>query len=246
MAKTIRILTGMIIASLFPLVLNGCGGGGAAGGPVSQYIQLTNGKVVVEQREGVVVIKASVSQLPGVGFDRDAVEVKLYAGDGFANPRTDTPPPSSLIHTFRVSRDGTLLVNLELEESRYTVVATNIEARQGQKRFRSNLIAFVFDVYKVNGVFQTTLPEAFEARFPAIGYAIEDSYVRFRSHLSAVGGQCLFFMERANGTVTMTKQFEFWPPSPASSTHANVSFESLPGGPELEPVQRIVVKAFKP
>jgi len=248
------VLNGLVIlaAAAFVITGNGCGGGGGAVEPPptdpsgGRFIVIENGRVKTEENNGKLVIKADESQLPGMVFSQDAVQVELYLGDGFANPRTDTPPPSSLISTFQVSRDGTLLDDLELEESRYTVVATNIEARQGQKRFRSNLIAFVFDVYKVNGVFQTTLPEAFEARFPAIGYAIEGSYVRFRSHLSAVGGQCLFFMERANGTVTMTKQFEFWPPSPASSTHANVSFESLPGGPELEPVQRIVVKAFKP
>jgi hypothetical protein len=72
--------------------------------------------VKTEEKNGKLVIKADESQLPGMVFSQDAVQVELYRGDGFANPRTDTPPSSSLISTFRVSRDGTLLDNLELEE----------------------------------------------------------------------------------------------------------------------------------
>jgi hypothetical protein len=193
MAKTIRILTGMIIASLFPLLLNSCGGGGAAGGPVSQYIQLTNGKVVVEQGEGMVVIKAGESQLPGVGFDQDAVEVKLYAGDGFANPRTDTPPPSSLISTFRVRRDGTLLDDLSLPVGIYTAVAENIRVVQDGKEFRSALTAYVFEVFESGGTLHTTLPLKFEARFPALGAVIEDSYVAFLTDAGAADGTSRLF-----------------------------------------------------
>jgi len=244
MAKTIRILTGMIIASLFPLVLNGCGGGGAAGGPVSQYIQLTNGKVVVEQREGVVVIKASVSQLPGVGFDRDAVEVKLYAGDGFANPRTDTPPPSSLISTFRVRRDGTLLDDLSLPVGIYTAVAENIRVVQDGKEFRSALTAYVFEVFESGGTLHTTLPLKFEARFPALGAVIEDSYVAFLTDAGAADGTSRLFVQHANGTVDMTRTFVRQ--TEAGNPVAAVSFEALPGGPTLGNVSRLVLKAFKP
>jgi len=244
MAKTIRILTGMIIASLFPLVLNGCGGGGAAGGPVSQYIQLTNGKVVVEQREGVVVIKASVSQLPGVGFDRDAVEVKLYAGDGFANPRTDTPPPSSLISPFRVRRDGTLLDDLSLPVGIYTAVAENIRVVQDGKEFRSALTAYVFEVFESGGTLHTTLPLKFEARFPALGAVIEDSYVAFLTDAGAADGTSRLFVQHANGTVDMTRTFVRQ--TEAGNPVAAVSFEALPGGPTLGNVSRLVLKAFKP
>jgi hypothetical protein len=244
MAKTIRILTGVIIASLFPLVLNGCGGGGAAGGPVSQYIQLTNGKVVVEQREGVVVIKASVSQLPGVGFDQDAVEVKLYAGDGFANPRTDTPPPSSWIRTFRVSRDGTLLDDLSLPVGIYTAVAENIRVVQDGKEFRSALTAYVFEVFESGGTLHTTLPLKFEARFPALGAVIEDSYVAFLTDAGAADGTSRLFVQHANGTVDMTRTFVRQ--TEAGNPVAAVSFEALPGGPTLGNVSRLVLKAFKP
>jgi hypothetical protein len=244
MAKTIRILTGMIIASLFPLVLNGCGGGGAAGGPVSQYIQLTNGKVVVEQGEGMVVIKAGESQLPGVGFDQDAVEVKLYAGDGFANPRTDTPPPSSLISTFRVRRDGTLLDDLSLPVGIYTAVAENIRVVQDGKEFRSALTAYVFEVFESGGTLHTTLPLKFEARFPALGAVIEDSYVAFLTDAGAADGTSRLFVQHANGTVDMTRTFVRQ--TEAGNPVAAVSFEALPGGPTLGNVSRLVLKAFKP
>jgi len=244
MAKTIRILTGVIIASLFPLLLNSCGGGGGAGGPVSQYIQLTNGKVVVEQGEGVVVIKASVSQLPGVGFDQDAVEVKLYAGDGFANPRTDTPPPSSLISTFRVRRDGTLLDDLSLPVGIYTAVAENIRVVQDGKEFRSALTAYVFEVFESGGTLHTTLPLKFEARFPALGAVIEDSYVAFLTDAGAADGTSRLFVQHANGTVDMTRTFVRQ--TEAGNPVAAVSFEALPGGPTLGNVSRLVLKAFKP
>jgi hypothetical protein len=244
MAKTIRILTGMIIASLFPLLLNSCGGGGGAGGPVSQYIQLTNGKVVVEQREGVVVIKAGESQLPGVGFDQDAVEVKLYAGDGFANPRTDTPPPSSLISTFRVRRDGTLLDDLSLPVGIYTAVAENIRVVQDGKEFRSALTAYVFEVFESGGTLHTTLPLKFEARFPALGAVIEDSYVAFLTDAGAADGTSRLFVQHANGTVDMTRTFVRQ--TEAGNPVAAVSFEALPGGPTLGNVSRLVLKAFKP
>ncbi len=244
MARMLRILTGVIIASLFPLVLNGCGGGGVAGGPVSQFIQLTNGKVVVEQGEGVVVIKAGESQLPGVGFDQDAVEIKLYEGDGFANPRTDTPPLSSLIRTFRVSRDGTLLDDLSLPVGTYTAVAEDIHVLQDGKEFRSALTAYVFEVFESGGILRTTLPLKFEARFPALGAVIEDSYVRFLTDAGAVGGTSRLFVQHANGTVDMTRTFVVQ--TEAGNPVAAVSFEALPGGPTLGNVSRLVLKAFKP
>jgi hypothetical protein len=244
MAKTIRILTGVIIASLFPLLLNSCGGGGGAGGPVSQYIQLTNGKVVVEQGEGMVVIKAGESQLPGVGFDQDAVEVKLYAGDGFANPRTDTPPPSSLISTFHVRRDGTLLDDLSLPVGIYTAVAENIRVVQDGKEFRSALTAYVFEVFESGGTLHTTLPLKFEARFPALGAVIEDSYVAFLTDAGAADGTSRLFVQHANGTVDMTRTFVRQ--TEAGNPVAAVSFEALPGGPTLGNVSRLVLKAFKP
>ncbi|MCL6474311.1 MAG: hypothetical protein K6U75_04565 [Firmicutes bacterium] len=244
MARTLRILTGFIVASLFPLVLNSCGGGGGAGGPVSQYIQLTNGKVVVEQGEGVVVIKADESQLPGVGFVQDAVEVKLYAGDGFANPRTDTPPSSSLIRTFRVSRDGTLLDDLSLPVGIYTAVAEDIYVVQDGKEFRSALTAYVFEVFESGGILRTTLPLKFEARFPALGAVIEDSYVRFLTDAGAVAGNSRLFVQHANGTVDMTRTFVGQ--TEAGNPVAAVSFEALPGGPTLGNVSRLVLKAFKP
>ena len=211
---------------------------------MSQYIQLTNGKVVVEQREGVVVIKASVSQLPGVGFDRDAVEVKLYAGDGFANPRTDTPPPSSLISPFRVRRDGTLLDDLSLPVGIYTAVAENIRVVQDGKEFRSALTAYVFEVFESGGTLHTTLPLKFEARFPALGAVIEDSYVAFLTDAGAADGTSRLFVQHANGTVDMTRTFVRQ--TEAGNPVAAVSFEALPGGPTLGNVSRLVLKAFKP
>lgn len=244
MTRMLRTLLGTIIVGLLPLVLGSCGGGGGAGEPAGQYIQLTNGRVVVEQGDGVVLIKKEVSQLPGVGFDQDVVTVSLYQGDGFANPRTDTPSPSSLLRTFRVSRDGTLLDDLELREGRYTAVAENIRVVQDGKEFRSALTAYVFDVFASGGTLHTTLPTKFEARFPALGAVIENSYVAFLTDAGAVSGTSRLFVQHANGTVDMTRTFVGQ--TEAGNPVAAVSFDALPGGPTLGDVSRLILKAFKP
>lgn len=250
MVRAIRMLVGVIIVGGVVSVLNGCGGGG--GGtpppppPSPAYILLTNGRVVVEQRNGEVIIKAGDSQLPGVGFDRDVVEVKLYRSDAFVNPRTDSPSEPNLIRTFRVSRDGTLLDDLPLPEGRYTAVAENIRVVQDGKEFRSALVAYVFDVFPSEGELRTTLPVAFEARFPALGTVVEDAYVRFRTDVQAVGGEARLFLQHANGTNDLQRRLLRWPPDTEQPTHANVSFEALRGGPALGNVSRLVLKAFKP
>lgn len=244
MAKILRALASVIAVGWAALVLSGCGGGGGvASPPPSQYIQLTNGKVVVEQGAGVVIIKASQSQLPGVGFD-DVVEVKLYRGDGFVNPRTDTPSPSNLLRTFRVSRDGTLLDDLQLPEGRYTAVAENIHVVQDSKEFRSLLTAYVFDVFASGGSLHTTLPIKFEAKFPALGAVIENSYVAFLTDAGAAGGSSRLFVQHANGTVDMTRPFV--PQTEGGNLVAAVSFDALPRGPTLGNVSRLILKALKP
>jgi len=243
MAKILRALAGVIAVGWVTLALNSCGGGGGAAAPPSQYIMLTNGKVVTEQGAGVVIIKANQSQLPGVGFD-DVVEVKLYRGDGFVNPRTDTPSSSDLLRTFRVSRDGTLLDDLQLPEGRYTAVAESIHVVQDGKEFRSTLTAYVFDVFAKEGTLRTTLPIKFEARFPALGSVIENSYVTFLTDAGAVGGSSRLFVAHANGTVDMTRTFVGQ--TEAGVPVAAVSFEALPGGPTLGNVSRLILKAFKP
>ncbi|MGC8783223.1 MAG: hypothetical protein ACP5RN_02390 [Armatimonadota bacterium] len=243
MVKRMRVLAGVIAAGWAALVLSGCGGGGAAA-PPSQYIILTNGKVVTEQGAGVVIIKAGESQIPGVGFDQDVVMVSLYQGDGFVNPRTDTPPPSSFLRTFRVSRDGTLLDDLQLPEGRYTAVAENIRVVQDGKEFRSALTAYVFDVFAKEGTLRTTLPTKFEARFPALGAVIENSYVAFLTDVGATGGTSRLFVQHANGTVDMTRSFVGQ--TEAGVPVAAVSFEAIPGGPTLGNVSRLILKALKP
>jgi hypothetical protein len=243
MASTLRILLGVLLVSGVPLLLSSCGGGGAAG-PIPQYIELTNGRVVVEQGDGVVIIRKDVSQLPGVGFDQDVVTVSLYRGDGFANPRTDTPSSSSLLRTFRVSRDGTLLDDLQLPEGRYTAVAENIRVVQEGKEFRSALTAYVFDVFPLGGTLRTTLPTKFGARFPALGSVIENSYVAFLTDAGAAGGTSRLFVQHANGTVDMTRTFIAQ--TEADKPVAAVSFEALPGGPALGNVSRLILKALKP
>lgn len=244
MAKVVHMLAGVIAAGWAALVLSGCGGGGAAAPPPSQYIQLTNGKVVTEQGAGVVIVKAGESQLPGVSFDQDVVQVKLYRGDGFGNPRTDTPSPSDLLRTFRVSRDGTLLDDLQLPEGRYTTVAENIHVVQDGKEFRSEITAYVFDVFAAGGELRTTLPAKFEARFPALGSVIENSYVAFLTDARAVGGPSRLFVQHANGTVNMPRTFTGQ--TEAGVPVAAVSFDALPGGPTLGNVSRLILKAFKP
>lgn len=229
------------------LVLNGCGGGGGGGAappPSAQYILLTNGRVVVEQGEGEVVIQAGSSQLPGVGFDQDEVEVKLYRGDAFVNPRTDAPSQQNFLRTFRVSRDGTLRDELRLPEGTYTAVAENIRVVQEGKEFRSALTAYVFQVFRRGDRLGTTLPKKFEAKFPAIGTVIEDSFVRFLTDEGAAGGTARLFVQHANGTVDMTRSFVAQ--TEAGEPVAAVSFEALPGGPALGNVSRLVLKAFKP
>lgn len=243
MAIAIRMLAGAVVAGWVVLALSSCGGGGGAAAPPSQYITLTDGKVVVEQGAGVVIIKAGGSQLPGVGFD-DAVEVKLYRGDGFANPRTDTPAPANLLRTFRVSRDGTLLDDLQLPEGRYTAVAENIHVVQDGKEFRSALTAYVFDVFASEGSLRTTLPIKFAAKFPALGAVIENSYVAFLTDAGAAGGSSRLFVQHANGTVDMTRPFVAQ--TEGGNPVAAVSFEALPGGPTLGNVSRLILKAFKP
>lgn len=244
MTRMLRALLGTIIVGWLPLVLSSCGGGGGAGEPTAQYIQLTNGRVVVEQGDGVVIIKKDVSQLPGVGFDQDVVTVSLYRGDGFVNPRTDNPSPTSFVKTFKVSRNGTLLDDLELAEGRYTAVAENIRVVQDGKEFRSALTAYVFDVFASGGTLRTTLPTKFEARFPALGTVIENSYVAFLTDAGAVNGSSRLFVEHANGTVDMTRTFVGQ--TEAGNPVAAVSFDALPGGPTLGDVSRLILKAFKP
>lgn len=244
MASTLRILLGVILVGELLLMLSSCGGGGGTGEPVSQYIELTNGRVVVEQGDGVVIIRKDVSQLPGVGFDQDVVTVSLYRGDGFVNPRTDTPSSSSLIRTFRVSRDGILLDDLSLPEGRYTAVAENIHIVQDGKEFRSALTAYVFDVFSSGGTLRTTLPTKFEARFPALGSVIENSHVAFLTDAGAVGGTARLFVLHANGTVDMTRLFNGQ--TEEGTPVAAVSFDAMPGGPALGNVSRLILKAFQP
>ncbi|GIV17449.1 MAG: hypothetical protein KatS3mg022_2884 [Armatimonadota bacterium] len=243
MARASIMLAGVVLAAWAALILNGCGGGGGTAVLPSQYITLTNGKVVVEQGAGVVIIKANQSQLPGVGFD-DVVEVKLYRGDGFVNPRTDTPAPADFLRTFRVSRDGTLLDDLQLPEGRYTAVAENIHVVQDGKEFRSALTAYVFDVFASGGSLHTTLPIKFEAKFPALGAVIENSYVAFLTDAAAAGGSSRLFVQHANGTVDMTRPFVAQ--TEGGNPVAAVSFDALPGGPTLGNVSRLILKALKP
>jgi hypothetical protein len=244
MVKVARVLVGAIVTGWMVLSLSSCGGGGGTAAPPAQYILLTNGKVVVEQGAGVVTIKKDVSQLPGVGFDQDVVEVKLYRGDGFVNPKTDTPSPSDFLRTFRVSRDGTLLDDLSLPEGRYTAVAENIRVMQEGKEFRSALTAYVFDVFAAGGTLRTTLPTKFEAKFPALGAVIEDSYVTFLTDAGAANGTSRLFVQHANGSIDMTRPFVAQ--TEAGNPVAAVSFEALPGGPTLGNVSRLILKALKP
>jgi len=177
-----------------------------------------------------------------VSFDADEVQVELYAGDAFANPRTDTPSSSNDPRTFRVSRDGTLLDELRLPEGRYTALARNIRVVQAGKEFRSALTAFVFDVFALGGTLRTTLPLKFEAKFPAIGSVIENSYVAFLTDEAAVNGASRLFVQHANGTVDMTR--DFVGQTEAGRPVSAVSFEALPGGPALGNVERLILKAF--
>ncbi len=242
MTRGFMVLTALIVAG--GLLLSGCGGGGGTAPPPNQFIELKEGKVVVEQGAGELIIRANLSQLPGVGFDVDAVQVELYSGDGFPNPRTDTPQSSNLLRTFRVSRDGTLLDELRLPAGRYTALARDIHVVQDGKEFRSALTAFVFDVFEAGGTLHTTLPLKFEARFPALGSVIENSYVAFLTDAGAVGGTSRLFVQHANGTVDMTRTFVAQ--TEAGNPVAAVSFEALPGGPTLGNVERLILKAFKP
>lgn len=245
MEKTLRIIVSIAAMVWLAMIVNGCGGG--AGGtiiPSGQYISLTNGKVVTEQGTGVVIVKAGQSQLPGVQFDQDGVEVKLYRGDGFADPRTDSPRDADLIRTFRVSRDGTLLDDLSLGEGVYTAVARGVHAVQDGKEFRCDLMAYVFQVFASGSELRTTLPLKFEAMIPALGTVIENSHVAFLTDAGAVEGTSRLFMKHANGTVDMSRTFV--PSTEASKNVAAVSFDALPGGPTLGSVERLVLKAFKP
>jgi len=246
------VLNGLVIlaAAAFVITGNGCGGGGGAVEPPptdpsgGRFIVIENGRVKTEEKNGKLVIKADESQLPGMVFSQDAVQVELYLGDGFANPRTDTPPSSSLIRTFQVSRDGTLLDDLSLPVGIYTAVAENIRVVQDGKEFRSALTAYVFEVFESGGTLHTTLPLKFEARFPALGAVIEDSYVAFLTDAGAADGTSRLFVQHANGTVDMTRTFVRQ--TEAGNPVAAVSFEALPGGPTLGNVSRLVLKAFKP
>lgn len=244
MAKAMRMLAGVVVVAWAVGVLSGCGGGGGAAVPPSAFILLTDGKVVTEQGTGVIIIRSVASQLPGVGFDRDVVEVKLYQGDAFVNPRTDIPSPANLLRTFRVSRNGTLLDDLQLPAGRYTAVAENIRVVQDGKEFRSALTAYVFDVWAAGGALRTTLPTKFEAKFPALGTVIENSYVAFLTDAGAVNGSSRLFVDHANGTVDMTRTFVGQ--TEAGNPVAAVSFDALPGGPTLGNVSRLILKAFKP
>ncbi|MGQ9541853.1 MAG: hypothetical protein ACUVTY_12270 [Armatimonadota bacterium] len=244
MAKALRITVSIVVMVWLAMMVNGCGGGaGGATIPPGQYISLTNGKVVTEQGQGVVIIKALESQLPGVQFDQD-VEVELYRGDEFADLRTDSHRQADLIRTLRVSRNGTLLEDLSLSEGVYTAVARNVHAVQDGKEFRCALMAYVFQVFASGGELRTTLPLKFEAKFPALGSVIENSYVSFLTDAGAVGGTSRLFMEHGNGTVDMSQTFVGQ--TEAGSPVAAVSFEALPGGPTLGNVYCLVLKAFKP
>jgi len=243
MAKILRALAGVIAVGWVTLALNSCGGGGGAAAPPSQYIMLTNGKVVTEQGAGVVIIKANQSQLPGVGFD-DVVEVKLYRGDGFVNPRTDTPSSSDLLRTFRVSRDGTLLDDLQLPEGRYTAVAESIHVVQDGKEFRSTRAACASTGLARGGTPRAARPRRGEARATALGWVSGNSHVTCRADAGAVGRSSRLVVAHANGTVDMTRTFVGQ--TEAGVPVAAVSFEALPGGPTLGNVSRLILKAFKP
>ena len=243
MTRALRILLGTILVGWSPL-LSSCGGGGVVVAPAGQYIQLTNGRVVIGQGAGTAIIQKEVSQLPGVGFDQDVVIVSLYEGDAFADPRTDTPSPSRFLRPFRVRRDSTLMDDLELPEGRYTAVAENIRVTQDGKEFRSALTAYVFDVFASEGKLRTTLPTKFDARFPALGSVIENSYVAFLTDAGAANGTSRLFVQHANGTVDMTRAFVGQ--TEGGNPVAAVSFEALPGGPTLGNVSRLILKAFKP
>lgn len=243
MAKALRITVSIVVMVWLAMMVNGCGGGaGGATIPSGQYISLTNGKVVTEQGQGVVIIKAGQSQLPGVQFDQD-VEVELYRGDGFADPRSGSPQQADFIRTLRVSRDGTLREDLSLGEGVYTAVARNVHAVQDGKEFRCALMAYVFQVFASGSELRTTLPLKFEAKFPALGSVIENSYVSFLTDAGAVGGTSRLFLKHDNGTVDMSRTFVAQ--TEAGSPVAAMSFEALPGGPTLGNVERLVLKAFK-
>jgi len=243
---TLRLFVVALLVLGTVITLSGCGGGGVTVAPPGQFIKLENGRVVVEEGEGVLIIKAGQSQLPAVGFQQDGVTVELYEGDGFADPQTDLPSRDNLLLTFRVSREGTLQEDLRLPVGIYTALARDIHVVQDGKEFRSALTALVFEVYEAGGRLRTTLPVAFKAEFPALGSVIENSYVQYRTDLTATGGKSLLFMQHANGTVNMLRKLEAWPPEQSTPTHANVSFEALPGGPRLGNVQRLILKVFKP
>lgn len=245
MARTLRMIACSLIAGWLAVALISCGGGaGGTAAPPGSYIELKNGKVEIEQGTGKAIIKAIVSQLPGVQFDRDIVEVNLYRGDGFADPHADSPMDADLIRRFRVSSDGTLLDDLSLGEGVYTAVARNIHAVQDGKEFQCALMAYVFQVFASGSELRTTLPLKFEAKFPALGAVIENAYVSFLTDAGAVDGTSRLFMEHANGTIDMMHSFVGQ--TEAGKPVAAVSFEALPGGPTLGNVKRLVLKAFKP
>ncbi len=244
MTAKLRIAAGLFLIGWLALTLNGCGGGGGAAAPPAQYISLTNGRVVVDQGVGEVIVRANESQLPGVNFDQDVVTVELYRGDQFVNPRTDAPQAADLLRTFRVSRDGTLLDNLSLNEGTYTAVAKNIHVVQDGKEFRCDLMAYVFQVFRSGSDLRTTLPLKFNAQFPALGAVIENSYVAFLTDAGAVGGTSRLFVQHANGTIDMSRTFVAQ--TEAGTPVAAVSFEALPGGPTLGNIARLVLKASVP
>ncbi|MER3474780.1 MAG: hypothetical protein C4335_12290 [Armatimonadota bacterium] len=244
MTKTLRIIASGIIAGWLALALNACGGGAGTAAPPAQYIRLTNGKVVVQQGEGVAIVKANESQLPGVAFDRDVVTVELYRNDQFADPRTSNPNLSDWLRTFRVNRDGVLLDDLSLGEGVYTAVARDIHVVQDGKEFQCAVMAYVFQVFPSGGELRTTLPLKFDAQFPALGAVIENAYVAFLTDARAVSGTSRLFVQHANGTIDMSRPFVGQ--TEAGNPVAAVSFEALPGGPTLGNVQRLVLKAFKP
>lgn len=238
----IKRFLALTVASCLALAGAGCGGGAVAP-PPAQSIVLKDGTVKYEQVANELVVKPNDSRLPGVGFSAEVVEVSLYEGDAFADPRTDTPSPTKLLRTFRVDRDGTLLDELRLNQGVYTAVAENIHVVQDGKEFRSELTAYVFEVFAVGATLQTTLPVKFEAQFPAIGSVIENSYVAFLTDEGAAGGNSYLFLQHANGTVDMKESF-VWQTEEGKPVAA-VSFDAWPGGPRLGNVQRLILKAFQ-
>lgn len=250
--RTRCIWAAMVVAvGCLVLAAVGCGGGATTTAPTG-YIQIRNGRVQVAQGTGVVIIRKELSQIPGVAFDRDGVQVKIYRGDLFLDPRTAPNPSSEPLYRIQVSRDGTLLEDLTLPEGTYTAVAENVRAIQEGKEFRCAVMAYVFQVFALGGRLRTTLPLKFNAVFPAIGAVIQDSYVEFitdvgivvRDTQGNIRSTARLFMRHANGTVDMARPFV--EQTEEGEPVAAVSFTALPGGPTLGDVQRLVLKALRP